>query len=319
MRVGQNPAKYVKEVARPGRVTVAILNYIPFISGFYAEMPDVLRTCLESIWENTEKPYDLMVFDNGSCEEVRQYLLEEYKNGRIQYLVLSEKNLGKGGAWNIMLSAAPGEIIAYSDNDCLYHKDWLPRSLELLETFPNTGMVTSRPFRTPTEFYSRTVDWAQETPAAAVGRGDFIPYEVFREFDRSLAQSDEEILKHYQNSEDVRISYHGLQAIAGASHWQFVAYKSVLSAFLPFDMQRPMGQVRQLDQRMNDAAYLRLMPTDPLVMNMSNTLRNLPGHISTTADRSKAGKKNLLLDFPLVRRPLLAFYDTVFRWYYDRD
>ena len=36
MRVGQNPAKYVKEVAKPARVTVAVLNYIPFLSGFYA-------------------------------------------------------------------------------------------------------------------------------------------------------------------------------------------------------------------------------------------------------------------------------------------
>ncbi len=42
MRVGQNPAKFVNQVARPERITVAVLNYIPFISGFYAEMPEVL-------------------------------------------------------------------------------------------------------------------------------------------------------------------------------------------------------------------------------------------------------------------------------------
>ena len=123
-------------------------------------------------------------------------------------------------------------IIAYSDNDCLYHRDWLPRSLELLETFPNAGMVTSRPFRTPPEFYSRTVGWAEATEGAQLERGDFIPFEVFREFDRSLAQSDEEIRAHYESSEDVRLRYKDVEAIAGASHWQFVAYKSVLSQFL---------------------------------------------------------------------------------------
>ena len=66
MRVGQNPAKFVKDVAKPARITVAVLNYIPFLSGFYAEMLDVLKTCQGRIRECTEGPYDLFVFDNGS-------------------------------------------------------------------------------------------------------------------------------------------------------------------------------------------------------------------------------------------------------------
>ena len=74
MRIGQNPAKFVKEVAQPARVTVAVLNYIPFLSGYYADMLNVLDACLTSIWENTDLDYDLMVFDNGSCEEVIEYL-----------------------------------------------------------------------------------------------------------------------------------------------------------------------------------------------------------------------------------------------------
>ncbi len=47
MRKGQNPAKFVKDVARPERITVALLNYIPFLSGFYAETLDVLKVSLE--------------------------------------------------------------------------------------------------------------------------------------------------------------------------------------------------------------------------------------------------------------------------------
>lgn len=317
MRIGQNPAKAMREVTKPARVTVAVLNYIPFLNGFYAEMLDVLKACLGSIWENTGEGYDLLVFDNASCEEVRQYLLDEHQAGRIQYLFLSEKNIGKGGAWNVILAGAPGEVISYADNDCLFFPGWLERSLQILDTYPKVGMVTARPFRTRPALYTNTVAWGEQESEAKIERGNFIPYDVFREFDLSLGQSEEEIRTHYETSEDIRLEYHGVPAIVGASHWQFTASKEVLKQFLPFNMDWPMGQVRQLDQRMNDAGYLRLMPVDPLAMNMSNTLHNL-AKVGSPAESPRPAAHRLLLDFPPVRRSLLYLYDKIFRWYYYR-
>jgi hypothetical protein len=77
MRIGDNPAKSITGVVKPARITIAVLNYIPFLSGFYASMLDVLRVCLNSIYETADLPYDLLVFDNGSCEEARQFLADE--------------------------------------------------------------------------------------------------------------------------------------------------------------------------------------------------------------------------------------------------
>ncbi len=259
MRKGQNPAKFVKNVARPERITVALLNYIPFLSGFYTETLDVLKVCLESMRKEAGLPFDLMIFDNGSCAEVRDFLVKEKEEGRIQYLILAEKNMGKGGAWNVMLAGAPGEVIAYTDSDVLFSPKWLSRSVEILETFPNVGMVTARPFRTPPEFIESTLKWARDN--AKLEEGQFIPC-------------------------------------------------------LPFDMDKPMGQVRQLDKRMNDSGLLRLMISDPLAMNMSNTLGYLRGELGKESVKVKSLKRRVLELGP-IKRILLAVYNKIFNWYYS--
>lgn len=315
MRKGQNPAKFVNQVAKPERITVALLNYIPFISGFYAEALDVLKVSLESMRNDAGLPFDLLVFDNGSCPQVRDFLINEKEESRIQYLLLSEKNMGKGGAWNIMLAGAPGEIIAYTDSDVLFYPKWLSRSVELLETFPNVGMVTGRPFRTNPDFHTATRVWAQAH--ATLEAGSFIPWETFWEFNHSLGQDESENRRIYAETQDWKISYQGLTAHVGASHWQFTAYKSVLGQFLPFEMDKPMGQVKQLDMRMNEHGLLRLMLADPLTMNLSNTTDYVHGKASKPTKPFKRTFIQQFVNLSPVKKFLLAVYDQIFKWYYS--
>ncbi|HLA96893.1 MAG TPA: glycosyltransferase family A protein, partial [Anaerolineales bacterium] len=159
--MGQNPAKFIETVSQPEQVTVAVLTYIPFLGGYYTQSLEVLKTCLNSIWQNTPDPYDLLVFDNASCPEVRQYLQDAHQAGKIQYLMLSNRNIGKSGAWNLIFGAAPGEYIAYADSDIYFYPGWLSAHLKVFEEFPNAGMVTGIPMCSSAEFSSSTIQWAE--------------------------------------------------------------------------------------------------------------------------------------------------------------
>ena len=318
MRVGQNPAKSIDHVVKPKEITVATATYIPHLKGYYAESLEVLKTCLESLWKNTNLPYDFFVFDNGSCPEVREYLLDAKDKGLIQFLLLSEENVGKGGAWNLIFQGAPGEVIAYSDSDVLFIQGWLENSLEIMDTFPNSGMVTARPLRSPEEYYSKTLDWAQQQPDVTIENGRFIPWDVFSEHLISLGISDEQTREWFESKSEWRITYKGVSAFISAAHFQFVTRKSVIQQFLPFEMDRPMGQVRSLDQMVNQAGYLRLATCEPYVKHLGNKLES-HRKVDPLGDVSiKSGWGKRFLNTRVIKRSLLNIYDLIFKLYYEK-
>ena len=82
-------------------------------------------------------------------------------------------------------------------------------------------------------------------------------------------------------------------------------------------MDKPMGQVRQMDKRMNDVGLLRLMVSDPLAMNMSNTLGYLRGELGKQNVKRKPGLAKRALEFGPIKKLLLAVYNKIFNWYYS--
>jgi hypothetical protein len=313
MRVGQNPAKFIDHVARPQKITVAVVTYIPFLGGYYTESLDVLQACLGSLWENSDLPYDLLVFDNASCPRVRTYLNAMAQANRIQYLLLSDKNVGKGGAWNMVFAAAPGEIIAYADSDIYFNPGWLSASLQILEAFPEAGMVTARPLRTPEKYYTGSLEWARRQPDVTLENGQYVPWEVYREHVASLGTSDEQARQWFESRSDWRVTRKGVSALISAAHFQFTARKSTLQEFLPFEMDRPMGQVRSLDEMMNARGYLRLAACQPLVRHMGN---RLGPDLATKAPEPTPPAERGFWQIPWIRQSLLKLYDRIFKLYY---
>ena len=78
-----------------------------------------------------------------------------------------------------------------------------------------------------------------------------------------------------------------------------------------------MGQVRQLDKRMNDAGLLRLMVSEPLAMNMSNTLGYLRGELKDAGKKKPISFGKRVLELAPIKKMLLAVYNKIFSWYYS--
>lgn len=314
MRMGHNPARFVEKVAQPADVTVTVVNCIPFLSGFYAQSLDVLKACLASIWENTDYLYDLMVFDNHSCQEVRGFLNEAYEQGRIQYLVLSDENIGKIGAWNFMFGAAQGKYTVFADGDICFRPGWLAASLELFETFPNVGMVTARPLRTPMQYSAATLEWARRQAPGTYEEGQFLDWETFWEHAQSTGYTEEKARSEFPKGRDYRLNYGGKTALVGATHFQFMACSETLKKTIPLPSEQPMRGERALDIAVNEMGYLRLTTEKPLVWHMGNAL---PGSVLASAHTPK--RKPLLrrlLWLPVIRHAMLWLHNQIFRLYF---
>ena len=94
------------------------------------------KKALQSIKENSDLPYQLMVVDNASTDDTVKYL----KTQPIDNLVLNKENNGVAGGRNQGLRLAEAEYITLLDNDAEVKKDWQHQIIDALKD-PKTGIV----------------------------------------------------------------------------------------------------------------------------------------------------------------------------------
>ena len=61
------------------KLTIGSIVHIPDTKGFWKDSLKILDICISSIYHNTSQDFDLHIFDNGSCDEVKEYLIEKNK------------------------------------------------------------------------------------------------------------------------------------------------------------------------------------------------------------------------------------------------
>jgi hypothetical protein len=267
-----NPARNRVSSYRPARVTVAILVYLPVLEGYWQHRLDVLRLCFASLIRHTDAPYDLLVFDNGSCPEAKEFLRELQAQGAIRYLLTAHENIGKAGALKIIFGAAPGEVIAYADDDIFFYPGWLGAHLRLLDGFPNVGMVSGCAVRTLFDHGTAgNLRFAETEPEAHLTRGKKIPLDWEADWAESYGRDVEEHKRALETMEDLSLEYRGIEAFAIANHNQFLTPRSVILRVLPEAWSgRLMGEMNELDNAVANLGFLRLSTVERTTRHIGN-------------------------------------------------
>lgn len=278
-RIGTNPSRSKELSFEPARVTVAVLVYAPSKVGYFENRMEVTRLTIESILNNTSMPFNLLVFDNGSCQEMVEYLIDLFHSGKIDHLTLSKNNIGKLNALYRIFREAPGEVVAYTDDDVYHMPGWLEAHLDVLDTFPNVGAVTGFYIKQRVVMSSEfTLEFAK-TGAESVRRGNLIPTKWEQEYMDNSGRTIERYQSEIAGVEDVIVGYKGLEAWVSAHHFQFVSRKSVmfpiLEEMLPDGWSnRLMGRMVEMDDLMDQKSYLRLCTFPQTMMLLGNAIND---------------------------------------------
>ncbi len=105
---------------------------------------DRLLNCLQQLANQTypRGKFDIIIIDNGSTIPVKGQLKNAFPTSNLS--VLEEPKPGSYTARNSGILSAQGEIITFTDSDCLPALDWLEKGVQHLLAEPNCGLVGGR-------------------------------------------------------------------------------------------------------------------------------------------------------------------------------
>ena len=102
-----------------------------------------LTQLLETLFNQDKiKDFEIIVVDNGSTDNTKDTLTSLSKtNPLLKPIFHKLGNIGPGPARNLGVLRAKGEIIAFTDDDCLVPKDWLYQIQEAFNIHPQVSCV----------------------------------------------------------------------------------------------------------------------------------------------------------------------------------
>lgn len=266
MRVGTNPNRD-KQVSNFEKIVCLVITHLPTLSHpYHARRLEVVQTCLTSMRAGAGIEHTFMIWDAGSCFELKSWIEYEFKPD----VFIQAPNTGKTFAQTAAVGMLPpGTIVAYSDDDMFFYPEWLQPQLDLLDHFPGVSVVTGYPVRTAFRWgCEQTKQWARNY--ATLESGEFLPQQWEDDFARSIGRDPAWHKEYTKDDIDWLITFKGKSAYATAHHCQFVAYSNTLKKY-PRWSHEAMQEEKSFDIAM-DRLGLRLATTGRYCRHIGNVL-----------------------------------------------
>jgi glycosyltransferase involved in cell wall biosynthesis len=248
MRTSLSPLKNNVPLPPPPLISACVVTHYTN-EKYHAQRMDVVRLCLNSIIAGLQgSSYELLIWDNGSTPEFRE-MLRGYKST----VLIESVNVGAHNARHNLAEIARGEVVCFTDDDILFHPEWLSLQMEVLTVFPNVGLVSGSPYRW-------AFKWGQTVKipdGITVREGNFIPEQYIKDACASVGQDYTSSMWQLRDIKDVLLEYKGVKAYNHGHHMQLLAHRDIIKPFM-FQSKFYLAHGRKLNEDVMAAGYLQL-------------------------------------------------------------
>jgi hypothetical protein len=247
---------------------LSVITHLPSLDGYHEGRLNVIKACLESMRANAgDNDYQILVWDNGSCPKLLDWLRRSYKPD----FLITGHNVGKSIARaSIVRMLPPATFVGVSDDDIFYYPGWLDAHLEVMSTYPNVGTISGWPVRTQFRFCNRyTKEWGNRLSILEYGR--FISEQEDKDFCTGIGRDYKWHVGYTRNDMDVKLNFRGVETYGTGHHCQLMAKAGILAQHTQF-WAEALPSERPFEQSLDDAGLLRLTTYKRYTRHIGNVL-----------------------------------------------
>lgn len=275
MRVGMNPQKQSKKIRLKCQHRLIIVVFIPSLEGYYKNVLEVFKLCLDSAITTTNSNCAITVVNNASCKEVAQYLDVKLEEDKIDTVIHYKENIGKIDALIGAARASREPIITISDVDILFQQGWQEEIENIFTNVKGVASVSPIPCRN-----FKNYETSSTLEKILFGKVNF-KYKSIPENHIAHNKYLESFHWELETDENIKwpvINSNGVNAIIGSGHQILSMRRELFFSTVPTEPSLTLvgnnSEYLYCDQPINISGGMRLTTYNNYAYHMGNTVEN---------------------------------------------
>lgn len=270
-----NPQKKSKKIKLKYHHRLIIVVFIPSMDGYYKNILDVFKLCVESAIITTNSNCAISVVNNASCKEVNTYLQEKLKEDAIDTVIHHKENVGKIDALIGAARASREPIITISDVDILFQQGWQKEVETIFENIKDVASVSPIPCRN-FKNYETSSTFAKVLSKKVKFQYQAIPenHEAHNKYLKSFHWK----LETNKNAKWAVINSNNSKAIIGSGHQILSMRRELFHTTIPKEPSLTLvgnhSEFLYCDEPINKSGGMRLATYNNYAYHMGNTIED---------------------------------------------